>query len=78
MDGFDVTRQIRQSGDIPPSHWSGEGDGLGTIRYTRSPSGALDDTTLSPSFLRSIPEMAPRTVCGCQLVTSISCSAVAP
>ncbi len=34
-----------------------------TTLYTRSPLWLCASTTFRPSFLRSIPEMAPRTVC---------------
>lgn len=49
-----------------------------TTRYTRSPLPLCASTTFRPSFLRSIPDIAPRTVCGCQPVASISCRLVAP
>ena len=34
-----------------------------TTLYTRSPLSLCASTTFRPSFLRSIPEIAPRTVC---------------
>ena len=49
-----------------------------TTLYTRSPLSLCASTTFRPSFLRSIPEIAPRTVCGCQPVASISWRLVAP
>lgn len=48
-------------------------------RYAhRSPLSLYASTTFRPCFLRNITEIAPRTVCCCQPVASISCRLVAP
>ena len=44
----------------------------------RSPSSPLTEVTANPIFLPSVPEMNPRTECGCQPVAFISVLSVAP
>lgn len=47
------------------------------MRYTRSPAALSVSITFRPRRLRSRPEIAPRTECGCQPVGSNSCRLVA-
>ena len=44
----------------------------------RSPPGCLSEISVRPSFFRSAPANAPRTVCCCQPVASQICRTVAP
>ena len=48
------------------------------IEYLRPPSSPFVEITAKPIFLPTVPEMNPRTVCGCQPVTFMISASVAP
>src|ERR1019366_1878698 len=56
--------------------WIGESQAL--TEYLRSPSSTLVEVTAKPSFLLTVPERKPRTLCACHPVAIISSARVAP
>lgn len=49
-----------------------------TTLYAHSPLPLCVSTTFKSSFLRGIPDIAPRTVCDCQPVANISFRLIEP